>query len=151
MFGAIKNTYKMSEAAVVVQNLLQISLRAGLGNPAADCAQMANNMVAIAWKDRPDLFSGKFGQRPHKISVAAAALAEGVKIKPLPGVILALGNLLTEVETNGRLYPLHSVDHVLIEEALKVFLSAAEEQRTPLDDEIDQMMNNSFSSENSGM
>ena len=141
VFGAIKNTYKKSEAAVVVQNVLEISVRTGLGGSIEACAKLANRLVAIVWDERPDLYSGKFGQRPHKISVAAAALAEGVKANPLPALSFALGNVLSEVETNGRLYPLNSVDHVLIEEAVAVFRAAAEIlNEDPLMKDIDEMM-----------
>lgn len=74
LFSGVKDTYKKSEAAVVVQNLIEENVRDGWmesNNP----AQLANILVGRAWDAMPDVFSGKFGQRPHKISVAAIALS----------------------------------------------------------------------------
>ena len=76
LFRGIKSTYKKSEAAVVVQNLLEHQAKAGLFN--LDPASIATKLVAAAWKQKPDVFDGLFGQRPHKITVAAFAFANGM-------------------------------------------------------------------------
>lgn len=128
LFGGIKDTFKKSEAAVVVQNLLEHQAKVGWFD--LDPARFANLLVQSAWDEKPDIFSGKFGQRPHKISTAAVALARGVmrmdenESNRAP-VIIALGNLLSEVERNGNLYPFNSMDAHLIEAAVKVYMEAA--------------------------
>ena len=130
LFGGLKSTYKKSEAAVVIQNLLEHQANAGLFD--LDPAKVANTLVQAVWDAKPDVFDGKFGQRPHKITVAAAALANGIAItrkdhSSRDAMTLALGNVLSEIETNGRLYPLNSLDHALLETSLSVFREIAEE------------------------
>lgn len=130
LFGAIKNPYKKSEAAVVVQNLLEAQARAE--NFDLDPASYANQLVAAIWDQKPDVFDGKFGQRPHKLTVAAAALAHGIQQLDSsddnwPSLVLSLGNLLSELEVNGQLYPLNSLDHCLLRVAVSAFENAANE------------------------
>ncbi|UUD64505.1 hypothetical protein D16iCDA_02010 [Pseudomonas seleniipraecipitans] len=124
LFRNIKNTYKQSEAAVVVQNLLEHQCQSGMYH--ADAAKSASSLVAVVWAQKPDIFSGVFGQRPHKISVAAAALANGVFNLPesntnRAGLVMALGELLAEVDVNERLYGFNGVDHELLGMALSAF------------------------------
>jgi hypothetical protein len=127
LFNGIKSNYKKSEAAVVVQNLLQHYELFDL-----DPASMANKLVAAIWKEKPDVFSGKFGQRPHKLTVAAAALANGIYLfakSDLNRNVLALsfGAILSDVEKNGRLYPLNSLDHQLLKAVASIFAETASE------------------------
>ncbi|HET6913708.1 MAG TPA: hypothetical protein VFH71_10275 [Rhodanobacteraceae bacterium] len=129
LFSGIKDTFKMSEAAVVVQNLLEHQAKCGLFDlsPAA----YATELVGKVWQGKPDVFGGKFGQRPHKISTAAVALGFGysrMREDDLNrnAVLLALGMLLAEVERNGNLYPLNSLDHQLLENVAKRFAEAVE-------------------------
>lgn len=130
IFGSIKSNWEKSKAAVIVQNLLEHQASTGFYdfNP----AKYANELVGAAWDSRPDVFNGKFGQRPHKITVAAFALAyaldrTGIENHNSSALGLALGNILSELETNGRLYPLNSLDHQLLEEAAAVFTGVTEE------------------------
>lgn len=128
LFSGLKDTYRKSEAAVVVQNLLAIQAKAGLLE--VDPAKLANLLVATVWDAKPDVFSGKFDQRPYKITVAASALAyalvEREEHDPIRGALLiSLGNILSELEVNGRLYPLTSLDHQLLEGAASIFRSEA--------------------------
>lgn len=127
-FSDATSAYKKSEAAAVVHNLLEHQAKIGLLD--ADPQQLANRLVSLAWEQKPDLFDGKSGQRPHKISVAAAALANGIdqfaqKDTNRPALVLALGTILLEIETNGRLYSLSGVDHTLIEAAAMIFSEMA--------------------------
>ena len=126
IFGAIKDTYRKSEAAVVVQNLLMIQFNAMIfiGDPAKE----ANRLVGAVWNFKPDVFSGSFGQRPHKITIAACALAFGIPNYNLVDInrnalLISLGNVLAEIEVNGRLYGLNTIDFKLIEDAGVVFSS----------------------------
>ncbi|MCL5668515.1 MAG: hypothetical protein M1392_00605 [Gammaproteobacteria bacterium] len=127
LFSGIKSNYKKSEAAVVVQNLLEHYELLDLGP-----SLMANKLVAAIWEEKPDVFSGKFGQRPHKLTVAAAALANGIHLfekNDLNRSVLALslGTILSEIEVNGGLYPLNSLDRQLLEEAQAGFFKVAGE------------------------
>lgn len=117
LFGAVKSNWKKSEAAAVVQNLLEHQAKHGFFN--SDPAQTATFLIAKVWDSKPDIFNGKFGQRPHKMSVAAIALSSAIdNLSPqndnYSSLIIALGNLLQEWETNGSLYPLNSIDNELL-------------------------------------
>ena len=130
-FSGIKSTYKKSEAAVVVQNLLEHQAKAE--NFDLDSVSYANKLVTAVWGQKPDIFNGKFGQRPHKFTVAALALANGIdqleETDPnWQALVLSLGNILSELEVNGRLYPLNSLDHQLLETAVAVFTKIANEE-----------------------
>lgn len=131
MFSGINNTLKKSQAAVVVQGLLEQQARAGQFDLPA--AKFANELVRAAWSYKPQMFSGKDGgPRPHKITVAAMGLATGIHTVPESnlnryGLILALGNLLAELERNGGQYSLNGRDHALLESAAHVFRKVTEE------------------------
>lgn len=142
LFGAIKSTYKKSEAAVVVQNLLEH--QAKVCGFDLDPATLANKLVELVWNSKPDVFDGKFGQRPHKITVAASALANGILLLEdnvnRDALVLSLGNILTEIQTNGRLYPLNSLDHQLLEGTASVFSEIAQKfSRSSLGRELDEL------------
>jgi hypothetical protein len=129
-FNDAKSVYKKSEAAVVVQNLLEHQAKIGLLD--VNAQQLANRLVTLVWEQKPDIFDGKFGQRPHKISVAAAALANGLDQfakgdTNRSALVLSLGTVLSEIETNGRLYSLTGVDQTLIEAAAMIFSDAVKE------------------------
>lgn len=149
LFSGIKNTYKKSEAAVVVQNLLAHQARAGLFD--LDPANTATQFVEFAWNQDPDMFNGKFGQRPHKITVAAFALAniiarfnEAEHTDRNAAIVLSLGSILSELEINGRLYPLNSLDHHLIENSVSVYAQASQElSNLPLAEELYKFMSGS--------
>jgi hypothetical protein len=130
LFSGIKSTYKKSEAAVVVQNLLEHQANNGFFD--LDPALWANKLVAAVWDQKPDVFDGKFGQRPHKLTVAASALAIGVYSFEKndfnrQAMVLSLGNIFSELEVNDGLYPLNSLDHQLIEAAASIFADIASE------------------------
>ena len=141
LFSGIKSTYKKSEAAAVVQTLLKH--QADIGTLNLDSVLLANKLVALVWDSKPDIFNGKFGQRPHKITVAAFALANGIDLvakdkQNQNALAIALSTILSEVETNGTLYPFNSLDHQLLETSMAIFLDFAEElDKSPLGNEID--------------
>lgn len=123
LFSGLKSNWKKSEAAVIIQNLLEIQQKAGLFD--RDPAKVANSLIANVWEAMPDVFDGKFGQRPHKISVAAIALATEVKTgiynNYKSSLLIALGTLLDEVKTNGQLYPFNRVDDSLLISSSGIF------------------------------
>lgn len=120
MFGKVATMMRMSEAAVVVQNLLEYHCR---GTQAGqNAAKIANMLVQRVHDLRPEVVQGKKGTRPHKASLAAAALAVGLgKVADVPEqrdqILAALRELLFEVQTKPHLYALSLVDHALLEGA----------------------------------
>lgn len=131
LFDGIKNTYKKSEAAAVLQNLLEDLQRSGLFD--GPTAPTASFLIDTAWKSKPDIFNGKFGQHPHKLSAVAYTLA--ISTIPLDknsalrnSLIIALGKVVQEVEANGSLYPFNRIDDTLLNTARDVFFGAAVEE-----------------------
>ncbi len=131
LFKGIKDTYKKSEAAVVVQNLLEEVARVGLFS--GDPTKTANTLVAAVWDSMPEIFGGAYGQRPHKITVAASALANAIRIEDAGkmGTIsfvlaLSLGKIMNEVGMRGDLYPFNSLDMKLLDGAAQVFSEFSE-------------------------
>jgi hypothetical protein len=130
IFGGIKDTYKKSEAAVVVQNLLEHQVKVGFYE--LNHAKVANQLVEYTWNKMPDIYGGKFGQRPHKLTVAASALINGISLASKDDVnrtalITSLRNLLAEIDTNGEFYPFNSLDHKLLEKCSTGFIEVMQE------------------------
>jgi len=121
LFGNLGSSWRKAKASTLIVNVLNEYKTL---NPlfSADIHGSANVFVQNIWDKRPDVFNGKFGQRPHKITTATMALANAVNEIPdessnKSGVIWALGFFLEEIEINGRLYPFNSLDWQLIEES----------------------------------
>ena len=116
-----KNLYKKSEAAALVESLLRTHINElGLFNLPAPPNELANRLVGDVWETMPDIFSGEFGQRPHRFTVAAHALVRGAKRAAhgddtrllLEQCLMAVIN---ELRINGALYPLNSLDMWLLQ------------------------------------
>jgi len=126
--GNIKKYWRQAEASTLIINLLEEYKKT---NPvfSADTNGSGNLFVQNVWNERPDIFDGKFGQRPNKITVATRALAKAIdeipdNAKNKVGVLWALTFLLEEIQINGKLYPFNSLDWQLIDESnqiLKVY------------------------------
>ena len=124
LFDRFKNAGAQAAAAVVIQNLLTNYKQI---NPLfdADISASGNLFVQDVWDLKPDIYEGKFGQRPHKLAIVASALACALTRIPRSsknrnGPLWALTQVLEEYEVNGRLYPYSSMDHQLFEEAKQV-------------------------------
>ena len=117
LINNFKNTLRNSQAAVIIQNHLEYeSSRCIFSN--ANPATVANQLVSAVCNAQLDLFNGSFGQRAHKITVAAAALSLATKDVNDPNrmaYIFSLHNVMSEVSVNGRLYPLNSLDIQVLE------------------------------------
>ena len=130
--------YKKSDAATAIQNLLEHQAQYGVFE--GDPASTANAYVQAAWDEKPDVFNGKFGKRPHKLSVVIYALAlavqrlHSIKDDQLAPVLIALTNAMSEVETNGDYYQLTSMDRTIMEEALMISLPAMQAQSGDIND-----------------
>lgn len=144
--GFISNTincYKGSEAALIVRNLLE--RQANLHCYDLPPRATASLYVANVWEAKPDIYSGKFDQRPHRIIIAAKSLAHELTAMAVENinrqaVFVSLGNLLIEIESNGRLYPFNSLDEYLLEEATETYIAEANVSSVPLQNEIENLM-----------
>jgi len=124
MFSFIKDTYKKSEAAVVVQSLLERQQATGkvLGDP----AKIASELVAKVWDYKPDVFNGTRAGRPHKMSVAAYALANaasdsvGDRDTQLT-YLIALGSVFIDLNLGNSPYSLNAIDNQLIQLSLETY------------------------------
>ena len=130
LFSGVKDTFKKSEAAVVVQNLLEEQARIGFFG--LDPAKYASALIQSAWDEKPDIFGGKFGQRPHKLAVAAIALSRGLSLARQDDVhrmaiLASLGKVLAEAHANAGFYPFNNLDSTLLEAAGEVFLEKGNE------------------------
>lgn len=129
MFKRMWNNYKKAHAAVVVQNALTESRNIGLFS--LDPAFVANRLVGELWKKKTDVLEGKFGHRPHKLSIAAASLGDTIAMKDdwganTKGIQLAFLKLMQEVYVNGDLYGLTATDFFVLEESREAFKELVE-------------------------
>lgn len=129
LFSGIQNNIKKSEAAVVIQNLLELQTKWGAYD--GDPAKQATSLVQAIWDQRPDVFSGKFGVRPHKLALAAAALSNGLfdhqhNHRLSASLLLALGEILKAVDANGGLYQFNNIDQTLFKASLESYVEASE-------------------------
>lgn len=126
MLSRMKNNWKKSEAAVIVQQLLERKEAVGLFT--GDSATTANSIVAIGWEQMPDVFSGKFGKRPHKISVAAFCLGYFTQVYDSDernGMILAVCfmELMEEIQRHWKLYGLTETDEFVLQQPIEFYSS----------------------------
>jgi len=123
LFSGIQYNRKKNEAAVLIQDLLEISQKKGMFNLAP--YKVANLLVAKAWDSMPDVFEGKFGQSPHKLSIAAIALTNGIMASNegeyQRGLFIALGRVLGQVALVHSLHPFNSIDDGLLTSATVLF------------------------------
>ena len=124
IFSEFKSTFKKSESILLLKSMFDQHKSIGLLED-VNTEKLAERLVSDVWQSKPDIFDGAFGQRPHKMAVAAAALAYSLDNLELErnrkirlSIQINLGNLLSEIQTNGRLYPFNSLDVVLIESAV---------------------------------
>ncbi|WP_336324784.1 hypothetical protein [Stenotrophomonas muris] len=135
LFSGIKDNFKKSEAATCVQILLEQQQK--IGYFTGDPARTASVLIQSVWDERPDVFGGKFGQRPHKIALTAIALSKGLALSsessPNRFALLAcLGTALSEAHTNAGFYPFNNLDMTLLEAAGEVFIEKGNEMGVPM-------------------
>lgn len=113
----ILGMFRMSRAAVIVQNLLELH---------ADCdvtrrkgASYANRWVGMVYQRKPALMNGDYGVRPQKLSVAAFSLAVGIEdskedVSAQTAAVAGLATIINDVSVNGMLYGFKRVDAALL-------------------------------------
>ncbi|MGE0424818.1 MAG: hypothetical protein AB7O88_21340 [Reyranellaceae bacterium] len=126
LFSGLGNFSRKSEAAGLVQRFLTTQLDGG--TRAADPARLARELVRTVWNTKPELFASPSGQRPDKISIAAAALAFGILGEEdehtQSALRRSLGQVLAEIEANAALYPFNAMDQQLLDGATRVYRTA---------------------------
>ena len=121
LFFGIRATARKSQAAVLVQNLLET--RARETNLGARPADLANKLVGITWERNPQWF-GPNRPLPNKFVLAACALSSGANAMAQMqnrsvelAVMGCLADVLKEItmqrEFNGL--KLHALDAHLVE------------------------------------
>jgi hypothetical protein len=131
MFGKMKALGLKTAAATTVQVTLRESYRVA-GFPESPGA-MASAVVGRLLDQAPHLFTDSGHPRPHKLSIAALALAFGNKPELLPSVPYrmafwaALRMVLEEIKVNGYEYPFHHLDMELIGKAGETYNTLTEE------------------------
>lgn len=125
--SAVKTRWRMSQAAVVIQNLLERYPKLGLADTGMLPSKAASQLVASVWDEMPDIFEGKVAPKPHKLSTAAISLASGFFIyennRPMRvSLFWALGEIMREIEANAEAYNFHPLDEQLLRTANKALL-----------------------------
>lgn len=138
LFEARFRTGNSAEAADAIESLLDLQARNGLlvGDPRA----MAERLVTQVWAQRPALFEGRTGLKPHQIAVAAIALAAGMRLEAYrndealrSSYTLALGLILNDIALHAHAYSFHPVDHQLLDAAAATFSEPVDDlQLSPL-------------------
>jgi hypothetical protein len=136
MFSAFKDRLRKSEAAVVVQNLLERHERNfGLSAPPA---ALANKLVDHTWNSSPELFNGKkSGARAHKVSIAAYALAcaaygankKGTNEEMELAFAMSLGKVLEKVQSSPQEFRFTDIDGRLLSKAQEIFEQLANDPK----------------------
>lgn len=124
MLSAFHSRFRKSQAAVVIENILSDVVEIPLEQ--ITFSAMANNLIRRVWESNPDLFDGKLGQRPHKLTVAACAMASGLECFERNStnyrvLLLSLGVAINEIRANGQSYKFSPTDTVLLNFSYSIF------------------------------
>lgn len=123
---SVPATLLLSQSVAIIQNLLRV--HGSVGEPVADPQGMASRLVARVVAQRPDVVSGSQGLRPHRLSLAAIALAAGLEEREYDEaakllIFLALGTVLLELTGKPHQHALSLIDHKLITASQSVYLT----------------------------
>ncbi|UYM16296.1 hypothetical protein [Endozoicomonas euniceicola] len=130
IFSFVKDNIKKSEAAVVIQNILEMGLNMGLVTE--DPAMKANQIISNAWDEKSHLLSGEYSKRPNKYSFAAFSLSleldkTNVDDYEFTGIQMALGQLINYIHNDKTSLSYSDIDIELMEKAINTFVAKAEE------------------------
>lgn len=130
MFDGLKHKWRSAEAAALIESTFEHM--AELGTFDGNAKTLGHRIVKGASELRPDLFDGRNGHRPHRISYAAMALALTAERAPTDGrvfpvVMIALGLVLEAARLDAVSLPFSPQDLMLLDSAATVFTKLAEE------------------------
>ena len=141
MLNGFKAILRKTVGAATLQGLLE-HVRDTYRVP-VDAAALANRLVENLWHAYPDIYGGRFGRQPHKLTTVALALKVEVHRCMECGktagdyffvLNAALSDVLKSYEVNGRLYPFTSMDHELFGLATQTYFQAMEGTNVSNDD-----------------
>ncbi len=89
-------------------------------------AEVANELVDNLWATDPDTYGGRYGQRPHKLTIVASALALAVSKSTGEDYTRyfyahAFTSVVSVYIEMKELYPLSDLDHLLMEDVMDVY------------------------------
>jgi hypothetical protein len=139
LFSSVKDNIKKSEAAVVIQILLEKHQKNfGLN---ASPAAVANKLIETTWNSAPELFNGKkTGARPHKVTIAAYALAcaahgayeKGASEEVEMALSMCLGKILSAIESSPEKFKFTDIDGRMLALAQEIFVRISTDSRYDL-------------------
>ena len=138
MFKFLKISKRRADAAMIIQNLLELPMQFGRFEGAS--RGTANKLVNNIAKVKPEIVNGSRGVIPHKLAYAAAALSNHMNVVRvnqgttdlLMGFYMALSPLLIEASENGMLYPFSELDLHLLNEANETLFAVQSELKSEL-------------------
>lgn len=138
LFKALSTRFRMSQAAAIIEGLLELQARQGLLFE-ENAARLAGLLVHKIQTTMPEFFDGTHGPMPHKLTIAAVAMADGMSSFQASrelknSLLIALAEVFKDVERNGRTYGFSAFDNQLLEASLKNFIRESElmNQSSPL-------------------
>ena len=117
LFTEIGNIWAKSNSAIIVENYLR---QHEPSLPPEDSKAMASICVNKSWEIYPDVFDGKYGQRPHKIVIALVGMTQVINSternhQSFQLMLLSTVNLYRDILANSELLPLKNIDYKMIE------------------------------------
>lgn len=134
-FSGVEAAVRKSEAAVVIQKLLERQIACGLLE--VEPRALANKLVQVVWDRNPQLFNDANAKLPNKLALAAAALSSGVNAlrtgdrSDQLALVTCLGFVLMDLIASEGRHSLSSLDLYLIDQATSVHLHFSD-QPSPL-------------------
>jgi hypothetical protein len=133
----IGENWRKAEAAAIVQNIIEQNAK--LLETPVDAATLANRMVGEVWDDATPLFDGSRGAKPHKATLAAAALAHALENRRLPfeiefAAINGIAAILRAVGKGSNASELSKADHVILNACAATMVTFIEEQGISADE-----------------
>lgn len=124
MFKGIKDNWKKAEAAAVIEAALTDMRQAGTYD--RDPAKGANAIVQKAWETQPEIFDGRSGVRPHKLTVAIVSMSMMVEnMNPesdyFTPFMVSLGVMLQGAAANATQLGFTRTDEHLIEQVAGIY------------------------------
>lgn len=127
-FSRTKSVYKKSEASEALFQLINKCNRFRLISE-KQMEPLSRALIERVWESAPDIYDGKFGQRPHKYTVVVRALFSVIETEVEDGtdpqlvelLSLCLGTLFDELSENGILYPFNDLDKAIIAKTKDLF------------------------------
>ncbi|MBZ6071845.1 hypothetical protein [Aeromonas schubertii] len=143
----IKSVFHKTAASALLKKVISSHDRRGLSLK-VDFAKLASDLIECTWREKPEIYDGAAGVRPHKITIVAMSLVYGIAlyqestdsehIEKKDIFLLSLGTVFTELAKNAHLYPLTALDHDMLAVAMKIYAKVTEEVlESPLGKEID--------------